>query len=309
MVHVTKRTIQGKTYYYLEHTIRSGKSFRKEEKYLGKSLPKNIEEIKKEFLSEVYKARWYSLLESIKKNYCDELASIPSSVNSKQARIFSVRFTYDTNRIEGSKLTYRETSDLLEKGISPKGKPLDDVKEAEAHDKLFQEVLGHKKDLNLQTVIYWHKKLFNGTKTDIAGNIRNYQVAISGCKYIPPTPAEVYPLLKDYFSWYNKNKKTLNPVELAGLAHLKFVTIHPFGDGNGRISRLVMNYILHKEGYPMMNILYENRTSYYNALERAQTKKQDSIFSQWFIKRYLKENKQYIKSAQIAFTATARKRG
>jgi Fic family protein len=295
MVHVTKRTIQGKTYYYLEHTIRSGNSFRKEEKYLGKSLPKNIEEVKRDFLSEVYKTRWYPLLESIKKNYCDELASIPSSVNSKQARIFSVRFTYDTNRIEGSKLTYRETSDLLEKGISPKGKPLDDVKETEAHDKLFQEVLEHKKELNLQTVIYWHKKLFTGTKTDIAGNIRNYQVAISGCKYYPPTPVEVYPLLKEYFSWYNKNKKTLNPVELAALAHLKLVTIHPFGDGNGRISRLVMNYILHKEGYPMMNIPYENRTSYYNALERAQTKKQDNIFVQWFIKKYLKENKQYIK--------------
>jgi len=295
MVHVTKRTIQGKTYYYLEHTIRSGNSFRKEERYLGKSLPKNIEEIKKDFLSEIYKARWYPLLESIKKNYIDELASIPSSVNSKQSRIFSVRFTYDTNRIEGSKLTYRETSDLLEKGISPKGKPLDDVKEAESHDKLFQEVLEHKKELNLQTVIYWHKKLFAGTKTDIAGDIRNYQVAISGCKYIPPSPVEVYPLLKEYFSWYKKNKKTLNPVELAGLAHLKLVTIHPFGDGNGRISRLVMNCILHKEGYPMINIPYENRTSYYNALERAQTKKQDNIFIQWFIKKYLKENKQYIK--------------
>jgi Fic family protein len=295
MVHVTKRIIRGKTYYYLEHTIRSGPSFKKEEKYLGKSLPKNLEEVKKDFLSEINKARWYPLLESIRKNYGKELSSTPPSVNIKQARIFSVRFTYDTNRIEGGKLTYRETADLLEKGVSPKGKPLDDVKETEAHDKLFQEVLGYKRELSLETVTIWHKKLFDGTKREIAGNIRNYQVAISGCRYTPPTPIEIQPLLKEYFSWYNKNKKTINPVELAGLAHLKLVTIHPFGDGNGRISRLVMNYVLHKEGYPMMNIPYENRTSYYNALERAQTKKQDTIFIQWFIKKYLKENKQYIK--------------
>ncbi|MBN2014266.1 MAG: Fic family protein [Candidatus Altiarchaeota archaeon] len=295
MVHVTKRTVRGKTYYYLEHTVREGSKVRKEERYLGKNVPKNIEDIKRSFLAEIYKTRWYLLLESIKENYSKELHRIPPSISAKQTRIFSIKFTYDTNRIEGSKLTYRETAELLEKGISPKGKPLDDVKEAEAHDRLFQEILGYRKDLNLRTVTYWHKKLLFETKPDIAGKIRDYQVAISGSKYMPPTPVEVYPLLKDYFSWYNKNKKNLNPVEIAAFAHLKLVTIHPFGDGNGRISRLVMNYILHREGYPMMNIPYENRTSYYNALERAQTKKQDHIFVQWFIKKYLKENKKYLK--------------
>lgn len=295
MVHVTKRTIKGRTYYYLEHTVRANGKVRKEERYLGKTIPGNMEEVKKEFLSEIYKARWYPLLESIRKNYRKEAVRIPPSINAKQARIFSIKFTYDTTRIEGSKLTYREMADLIEKGITPRGKPLGDVKEAEAHDKLFREILHSNKDINLQTMIYWHKKLFQETKSDIAGKLRDYQIAISGSKHIPPAPVEVYPLLKEYFSWYNRNKKTLNPVELAGLAHLKFVTIHPFGDGNGRISRLIMNYILHKEGYPMMNILYENRTSYYKALERAQTKKQDYIFIRWYIKKYIKENRRYIK--------------
>lgn len=295
MVHVSKRTVSGKTYYYLEHTVREGSKVRKEEKYLGKNIPKDIEDIKRSFLAGIYKTKWYPLLESIKENYSKEFSRVPKSISSKQARIFSIKFTYDTNRIEGGKLTYRETADLLERGITPKSKPLDDVKEAEAHDRLFSEVLEHEKDPNLQTVVYWHRKLFSGTKPDIAGKIRDYQVAISGSRHMPPTPVEVYPLMGDYFSWYSRNKKTLNPVELAGLAHLKFVTIHPFGDGNGRISRLLMNYVLHKSGYPMMNIPYENRTSYYNALERAQTKKQDYIFLQWFIKKYLKENKRYIK--------------
>ncbi|MBU4493217.1 MAG: Fic family protein, partial [Nanoarchaeota archaeon] len=80
----------------------------------------------------------------------------------------------------------------------------------------------------------------------------------------------------------------------AALVHLKFVTIHPFSDGNGRISRLIMNFVLNRHGYPLLNISYEKRTGYYNALERAQIKKQDNIFVQWFFRRYVKEYKRYL---------------
>ncbi|MBI5635364.1 Fic family protein, partial [Candidatus Micrarchaeota archaeon] len=213
----------------------------------------------------------------------------------KQARTFSVKFTYDTNRIEGSKLTYKETADLLERGLTPKSKPLSDIKEAEAHEKLFFEVLGFKKDLSMQTVLYWHKKLLENTKPDVAGKVRGYQVLISASKFTPPSPAEVPVLLNDFFRWYEKNKAKAHPVELSALVHLKFVTIHPFADGNGRISRLLMNFVLDKHGFPLLNIPYENRSSYYTALERAQVKQNDGIFIQWFFKKYLKENKAYAK--------------
>jgi len=192
------------------------------------------------------------------------------------------------------KLTLRETADLLERGITPREKPLRDVKEAEAHKEVFYEMLRYKKDLSLQIILYWHKKLFELSKPDIAGKIRNYQVKISGSRFIPPFPAEIYPLLREFFKWYNKNKNKLHPVELAALVHLKFVTIHPFADGNGRISRLMMNFVLNKHNYPMLNIPYEKRTSYYNALERAQLKNHDDIFIQWFFRRYTKEHKKYL---------------
>lgn len=77
------------------------------------------------------------------------------------------------------------------------------------------------------------------------------------------------------------------------LVHLKFVTIHPFSDGNGRISRIMMNFVLNRKGYPMMNIQYAGRGSYYNALERSQTKRADGIFLQWFLKRYIKDHKRF----------------
>ena len=108
-------------------------------------------------------------------------------------------------------------------------------------------------------------------------------------------PAELDFLLKEFFDWYNKNKNKLNPVELAALAHLKFVTIHPFSDGNGRISRLIMNFVLNNKGFPMLDIPYTNRNSYYNALERTQIKKNELIFLQWFFKRYFNEAKRFLK--------------
>ncbi|MDE1841274.1 MAG: DNA-binding protein, partial [Thaumarchaeota archaeon] len=67
------------------------------------------------------------------------------------------------------------------------------------------------------------------------------------------------------------------------------------GDGNGRVSRLILNFILNKKDYPMMDIPYEGRNSYYNSLERSQVKKEDRIFLQWFVKRYIKEHKRYLK--------------
>jgi len=101
-------------------------------------------------------------------------------------------------------------------------------------------------------------------------------------------------ILREFFDWYNQNKKKIHPVQLAALAHIKFVSIHPFGDGNGRITRLLMNYVLNNNGYPMLIIDYTQRNSYYTALERSNIKNDESIFTLWFFRRYLKENMKYL---------------
>ena len=295
MTIVRKKIVGEKEYFYLEHSFREYNNIKKNEIYLGTEIPKNIEDIKKKFIFEIYKKKWYKTLEGAKKGFSKEINSMPKSVKEKETETFMIKFTYDSQKIEGSKLTLRETANLLEKGITPKEKPLRDVKEAEAHKNVFYEMLNYKKNISLDIVLYWHKKLFNETKNDIAGKIRTHGVAISGSKFAPPPPVEIYPLLKDFLNWYNNNKKNINPVELSALAHLKLVTIHPFGDGNGRISRLIMNFILNKHNYPMFDIPYENRNSYYNSLERSQMKNNESIFLQWFIKKYIKENRKYLK--------------
>jgi Fic family protein len=102
--------------------------------------------------------------------------------------------------------------------------------------------------------------------------------------YIAPDWQDIEKLMNDLILFINKS--TLNPVELAAIAHFRFEKIHPFGDGNGRIGRLLMNYILWQAGYPMLIIQYKNRKSYYKAFQ-----KDENTFVKYFIKRYLSVHK------------------
>jgi Fic family protein len=88
---------------------------------------------------------------------------------------------------------------------------------------------------------------------------------------------------------YNKNKK-MDPVELAARMHYKFESIHPFGDGNGRVGRLIINYILWHSGYPVLIMEYKKRKSYYKALQKG-----EEGFFKYFIRRYLKVYQRYYK--------------
>ncbi len=285
-----KKDKKGNVYYYLQQTIRKGRKVEYKEIYLGKQIPKDVDELKIKLFRESYK-QLYNSIELIKNNHKIEIKKMPKSMKEKSIELFATKFTYDTQRIEGSTLSLRDTANLLERGITPKNKPIQDIKEAEAHKKLVYKILDYKKDLSYNTILEWHEFLFKETKLEIAGKIRKHKVGISGSKFSPPSPVEIYSLLMDFFKWYNKKMEKSHPIELAAMVHLKFVTIHPFGDGNGRISRLMMNFVLNKKDYPMFNISYDGRTSYYNALERSQIKKEWNHFLLWFIKRYIASNK------------------
>jgi Fic family protein len=295
MAEIRERKVGANSYYYLEHSFRLEGKIVKKDMYLGKQIPKNIDSIKAEFLFEIYNEKWYSLFSKIKANYKKDMKSATPTEREQELEQFMIKFTYDTQRIEGSTLNYKETADLLQHGITPANRPSKDVREAETHSKIFYEMLDYKGDLNPQLVLEWHYKLFRDTKPDIAGEIRTRQVYIARTAFIPPAPALVQAELTGFFKWYNKSKGKLNPVELAALVHLKFVTIHPFRDGNGRVSRLLMNFVLNKHGYPMLNIPYKNRAGYYNALERAQVKKNNMIFASWVFRRYVKVYRRYAK--------------
>ncbi|MDE1825692.1 MAG: Fic family protein [Candidatus Micrarchaeota archaeon] len=282
-----------RTYYYLEHSLREGKRVYKKRVYLGVSVPSNITVMKSELVEGLYEKRWYVNFSKIKKSYGRTLAKTPVIVRRRNLEAFMVRFTYDTQRIEGSKLSFPDTAKLLIDRKTPKDAAINDVKEAELHKEVFYEILSQKEDLSLEGVLQWHKKLFADTKMEVAGKIRDYPVLINRTDFLPPRPERLDDLLEDFFSWYNRAKDEINPVKLAALVHLKFVSIHPFGDGNGRISRLMMNFVLHRMDYPMMDIKYVDRFGYYRALKRSGLEGGEHVFIEWFFKKYEEANKDY----------------
>ncbi len=287
------KLIKKKDYYYLQESFRKGGKVITKEDYLGKEIPEKINFLKEEFEKKIRKERFEEDLFKIKKNFQTEFNQLPQIDKTKFLKNFAVKFTYNTQAIEGSTLTLKDTRFLVEEGISPL-KPIKDVEETKEHHKLFLEMLEYKKDLTSSLCLFWHKKLFERTYPEISGKIRKHNVAISDSKVVFPDNIEVDYLLEEFYKWYNKNKNKFNPVELASLVHLKFVSIHPFSDGNGRMSRLLMNFILYKNNFPLLDIPYTQRQQYYNSLEKSQIKNEANHFILFIIKKFIKDYKKYI---------------
>lgn len=267
-------------YYYLKHSFRKeGKVITKEE-YLGKSLPKNIEEIEQNLKKESRKLL-YAKLEKIRDNFQQEWKRCPESAKQREKEEIAIAFTYNTNAIEGSTITLEETREIIVDKTAP-NKPLKDIRETEAHFKVFLEMLDTREGISKDLLLRWHKAVFGETKSDISGRFRDFLVRVG--PYRAPDWQDVEELIKDFFKFLKEAK--LNSVELAARAHYRFEKIHPFGDGNGRIGRLMMNYILWHNGYPMLIIEYNKRKSYYKALQK------DEIgFTNYFLRRYLAVHK------------------
>ena len=282
---IIKRKKGNKEYFYLQHSVRSGKKIITKEKYLGKEIPKNVDEIKSDFMKK-FENNLYKKLERVKINFQEEWKKLPESIKEKEKEEIAIAFTYNTNAIEGSTITLNETREIIHDKIAP-NKPLRDVKETEAHSKVFLKMLDRKEEITNKLLLRWHKEIFNETKPDISGEYRNYLVRVG--YYIAPDWQDIKKMMDSLIEFINTNKK-INPVELSAIAHYRFERIHPFGDGNGRIGRLLMNYILWHSGYPMLIIEYKKRNSYYKALQ-----KNEEGFVKYFIRRYLSVHKKRIK--------------
>lgn len=269
--------------------MRVGKEIRKIEKYLGKRKPtkKELEKFNT-FVIECLSEENVKKIELIKRNFDKKYKEMSKVGREKFIKNFLIKFTYNTNRIEGSTLTLRDTKLILADEIMPKGKTSREVKEAENHAEAFNLILNEKADLDIDFLLRLHAILLKRIDTE-AGKIRKEEVAIYGSTYMPPPHEELDYGLKAFFEWYNQTKKIIHPFELACLVHLRFVTIHPFTDGNGRISRLLMNFVLKRKGYPMLDISYDDREEYYDALEKCQTDKIEKPFVLYCLKEYLKQ--------------------
>lgn len=287
---VLRRKRAGRFYHYLQHSFRKRGKVVTKEKYLGKNVSQDIDEIKSALLLECCKAEFLRKFEKIRQSFRAEWQKYPASMKEKTKEQIAISFTYNTNAIEGSKITLGETRELIEHKIAP-NKPLNDVKETESHAKVFLEMLKKKETSGMALILRWHKELFQNTKPDIAGKFREYGVSVGG--YVAPDWQDVGHLMDALINFYDGGKG-MNPVELAARVHYKFEKIHPFGDGNGRVGRLIMNYILWHRDYPMLIIEYKKRKAYYRALEG-----NEDAFFRYFARIYLKAHVKYFAAPKV----------
>ena len=270
-------------YFYLQHSYRENGKVVTVEKYLGKVIPANIEEIRGEFRLEANKFL-YEKLEKIRRNFQGEWRKYPETAKEREKQEIAIAFTYNTNAIEGSTITLEETRGIIQDGVAPT-KPLKDIRETESHGKVFLNML-NTKGMSNELLLKWHKEIFGGTKPDIAGKFRKYLVRVGA--YVAPDWRDIIRLMSQLLKFVNETK--LDPVELAARAHYRFEKIHPFGDGNGRIGRLIMNSILWHDGYPMLIIEFKKRKFYYRGLQ-----KDEEGFVSYFIRGYVSVHKKYLR--------------
>ncbi len=182
---------------------------------------------------------------------------------------YDFELTYSSNAIEGSTLTRNETAIVLTNGLTVSGKPLKDHLEATGHyDALayVRALATEPSPVRESDVRNIHRLVMQKIEPEEAGRYSRHARAIVGSKLMLPGPAEIPALMGDFAAWLGS---TLASAEFAFDAHEMLVTIHPFSDGNGCTSRLLMNLLLIKQGYPPVIILPEDKTAYFNALDAA----------------------------------------
>ncbi|MBO4892109.1 MAG: Fic family protein [Prevotella sp.] len=171
-------------------------------------------------------------------------------------------------------MTESETKVVIEDGLTIEGKPLRDHYEAVGHAKAYDYVyqITEKEGLTEEDILNLHRLFYQQIDAEKAGHYRNVKVYISGSRYavaaVSKIPAEMQKLVK----WYNDNEKKLHPIELAATLHQRFVFIHPFVDGNGRVARLLMNLALLRNGFTIAIIPAILRHEYIYSLETAHTR-------------------------------------
>jgi Fic family protein len=199
---------------------------------------------------------------------------IPSTIVSKLKEQFAIEMTYNSNAIEGNRLTLKETYLVISEGLTVKGKSLKDHLEAKDHYEAIHflfELIEHdqRHTVSEHMIRSLQQMVVRETDAKNAGSYRTGNVMITGSSHTHPEAHEVPHFMKQFVDWLRYNVKNYHPVELAALAHHRLVHIHPFVDGNGRTARLFMNLLLMQQGYPLVTILKNDRKKYYDVLDKA----------------------------------------
>ncbi len=261
--------------FYLVYSYRDKSKIKRISRYLGSNLNEKklleltkraeqhiLDEIKETNILEFELSR--EEIELFKK-YEKEIAI--NHLQTPDWKRFTEDFTYNTNAIEGSTVALSEVKDLLDKKEKPKN---DDELESLNVARAVEYIRTRKEKISLVFIKKIHSICFEGTK-QFAGKLRTVEVVIrdgqgrvvhQGAPY-----GKVERLLNHLCNWYERHNRKYPPLLLVAMMHNEFERIHPFQDGNGRVGRLLLNYVLLQNGYPPINIRLKDRARYYKCLQ------------------------------------------
>ena len=221
----------------------------------------------------------------------DALRPLDAEQEARVMQKFRLDWNYHSNSIEGNSLTYGETIAFLMEGLTAKGKPFKDHLDIKGHNEAINylmEMIKNHQELTEKAIRELHEVILvepYKTPAQTQGGVWvEKEVTLGAYKKQPnhvktptdeihyyATPEETPSKMADLMGWLHEEqeKKELHPLAIAAIFHYRFVAIHPFDDGNGRMSRLLMNLLLMQDGYPPVVIKQEERNLYYNALRQA----------------------------------------
>lgn len=218
------------------------------------------------------------------KSRLSELRPLPVEALKKIEEAFAIEYTYESNRIEGNTLTLQETELVVNEGVTIAGKSmrehLEAINHAEAIDYI-KDFARHGMEISERTIKEIHALVLHGIDRENAGRYRTVPVVILGSTHTPPQPYLIAPQMEAFMLRFAEMEaQGVHPVLIAAYLHDELVRIHPFIDGNGRTSRLLMNLYLLQNGYTLVNLKGSNeaKIGYYKALEASHVEQRPDAF-------------------------------
>jgi Fic family protein len=296
-MYVEKRKTKYGVKYYLVHSYRDQDKVKKVRRYLGKDLSRDgLEKAKKKaeksILEVLEELNTRVFLFSLTKKQVEALNKYDEKLkiihlDQKDWQRFTEEFVYNTNAIEGSTVAEDEVPEILRKKQATNAEEL----ETKGVAKAVEYIRKTEEDLSLGLIKKLHRLCFEGSK-DFAGEFRTMEVVIKSSKgeviHAGVLANELMDALKDLVDWYKENKSKFKPLVLSAIIHNQFEYIHPFQDGNGRVGRLLLNFILLKNEYHPINISIQDREEYYATLQEYSKNQDLKQTVKFLIKQYKK---------------------
>ena len=234
------------------------------------------------------------------KEQLSTLRPLPKEALKKIQDALDIEYTYESNRIEGNTLTLQETALVVNEGVSISGKSMREHLEATKHT----EAINYIKDIAKQdieiserTIKEIHALILHGIDRENAGRYRTVPVMISGSTHMPPQPYLIEKQMEDFMLRFQQmENEKVHPVLVAAYLHDELVRIHPFIDGNGRTSRLLMNLYLLRNGYIIITLKGSNdaKVNYYMALEKSHTEHLPENFQKLVVEAEITALRKYL---------------